>query len=244
MLRSFIIVAVGVAITGYISICAIIFGLVSPGENKIHRLARLWGKILLALSHTRVEVIGAQNVLTGKPQIFMSNHQSDFDIFIVLGYIPGQFRWIAKKELFKIPFFGKAMRNAGYIEIDRQDHEKAMKSLDIAAQKIRDGKSVMTFPEGTRSRDGNIKPFKQGMFHLAIQSGVPIVPVTIIGAHEIMPRRSLKISPGKVTMIIDQPIDVRPYTIENRAALIDRVRQTIENNYYRGREAGPSVQGT
>lgn len=221
----------GVVITGYFSACAIIFGLISPGDSKIHFLARIWAKIILVLSGTRVEVIGAENVLLGKPQIFMSNHQSDFDIFIVLGFIPGQFRWIAKKELFKIPVFGSAMRNAGYIEIDRQNHESALKSLDIAAQKIREGKSVMTFPEGTRSRDGIIKPFKQGMFHLAIKAGVPIVPVSIVGAGAIMRKRSLRINPGKVTMIIDKPIDVTGYTIEDRAQLIERVHNVIVKNY-------------
>ncbi|MFH1080326.1 MAG: lysophospholipid acyltransferase family protein [Pseudomonadota bacterium] len=237
MLRSMIILALGVVVTGYLSACCIIFGLISPGENKIHHIARIWAKILLLLSSTRVNVIGAENVRIGKPQIFMSNHQSDFDIFIVLGFIPGQFRWIAKKELFKIPIFGGAMRNAGYIEINRQDHEKALKSLDIAAQKIREGKSVMTFPEGTRSEDSVIKPFKQGMFHLAIKAGVPIVPVSIIGAGEIMPKRSLRINPGKVTIMIDKPIDVTGYTVENRALLIERVRNVIVNNCNRGAQS-------
>jgi 1-acyl-sn-glycerol-3-phosphate acyltransferase len=234
MLRSMIILILGVAITGYLSACAIIFGLISPGENKIHRIARIWAKVLLILSSTRVKVIGAENVLVGKPQIFMANHQSDFDIFIVLGFVPEQFRWIAKKELFKIPLFGKAMRNAGYIEIDRHNHAKALKSLDLAAAKIREGKSVMTFPEGTRSKDGTLKPFKQGMFHLAIKSGVPVVPVSIVGAGTIMPRRSLRINPGKVTMIFDKPIDVSGYSIENRAQLIERVRNVILSNYNRG----------
>ena len=238
MLRSVIILIIGIAITGYISVCAIIFSLISPGENKIHSLARLWAKILHIHSNTRVEVIGAENVLTAKPQIFMANHQSDFDILIVLGFVPGQFRWIAKKELFKIPLFGTAMRNAGYIEIDRHQHDKALKSLDIAAQKIREGKSVMTFPEGTRSKDGKIKPFKQGMFHLAIKSGVPIIPITIIGAGDIMPKRSLKINPGKITMIIDRPIDVNGYTIENRAVLIEQVKNVIEKNYDRATTVG------
>ncbi len=233
MLRSVIILILGVAITGYFSICAVIFSLISPGENKIHRLAQLWAKTLLILSNTRVTVMGAENVLTGKPQIFMANHQSDFDILIVLGFVPGQFRWIAKKELFKIPVFSMAMRNAGYIEIDRQQHEKALKSIDIAAQKVRDGKSVMTFPEGTRSKDGKIKPFKQGMFHLAIKAGVPIVPITIVGAGNIMPKRSLKINPGKVTMIIGEPIEVSGYTPENRVALIKRVTDVIVGNYDR-----------
>jgi len=233
MLRSMIILALGVAVTGCLSICCLIFGLISPGENKIHRIARIWAKTLLLLSNIRVEVMGAENVLAGKPQIFMSNHQSDVDILVVLGFIPGQFRWIAKKELFKIPVFGGAMRNAGYIEIDRQNHEKALKSLDLAAQKIREGKSVMTFPEGTRSKDGTIKPFKQGMFHLAIKSGVPIIPVCIVGAGAIMPKRSLRINPGKVTLIIDKPIDVAGYQAANRAELVERVRNVILNHYNR-----------
>jgi 1-acyl-sn-glycerol-3-phosphate acyltransferase len=234
MLRSMIILALGLAVTGYLSTCAIIFGLISPGENKIHHIARIWAKILLLLSNTRVAVIGEENVLAGKPQIFMSNHQSDIDILVVLGFVPGQFRWIAKKELFKIPVFGSAMRNAGYIEIDRQNHENALKSLDIAAQKIREGKSVMTFPEGTRSKDGTIKPFKQGMFHLAIKAGVPIVPVCIIGAGAIMSKRSLQINPGKVTLIIGKPIDVTGYHTGNRAELIERVRNVILEQYHRG----------
>jgi 1-acyl-sn-glycerol-3-phosphate acyltransferase len=191
--------------------------------------------MLLKLTSIRVNVIGRENVLMNRPQIFMANHQSDFDILIVLAYIPGQFRWIVKKELFKIPVFGKAMRNAGYIEIDRQNHEKALKSLEEAAQKIREGKSVVTFPEGTRSRDGKIKTFKQGMFHLAIQAGVPIVPISIIGAHEIMPKRSLKVRPGKITMIIDRPVDVSGYTVETRAQLIEEVRNIIIENFENGK---------
>ncbi len=190
------------------------------------------------ISNTKVEVIGTENILRGKPQVFMANHQSDFDILITLAYVPGQFRWIAKKELFAIPVFGQAMKSAGYIEIDRQNHEKAMQSLDLAALRIREGKSVMTFPEGTRSRDGEIKAFKQGTFYLAIQSGVPIVPISIIGSGDIMPKRSLKIKPGKIKLVIDKPIDVKGYTLENRQELIDRVRQIIIKNYDAYRDAG------
>jgi len=183
------------------------------------------------MSSVKVSVIGGENVLADKPQIFMANHQSDYDIFVVLGYIPSQFRWIAKKELFKIPMFGKAMRNAGYIEIDRQHHEKALRSLDEAAEKIRDGKSVMSFPEGTRSRDMTLKPFKQGAFHLAIQAGVPIIPISLVGTGLIMQKRSLQINPGNVIMVIDKPIETKDYTIETRHELIERVRSTILRNY-------------
>ncbi len=230
MIRSALLVVVAVAVTAFMSVCAFLFPIISPGENQVHKIANLWARMLLWLTSTRVDVIGRENVSMNRPQIFMANHQSDFDILIVLAHIPGQFRWIAKKELFKIPIFGKAMRNAGYIEIDRQNHEKALKSLDEAAQKIREGKSVVTFPEGTRSRDGKTRPFKQGMFHLAIRSGVPIVPISIIGASEIMPKRSLNVRPGRITMVIDRPVDVSGYTLETRGELIERIRDIIVGN--------------
>ncbi|NPU85298.1 MAG: 1-acyl-sn-glycerol-3-phosphate acyltransferase [Syntrophaceae bacterium] len=231
ILRSAILVSLGVAVTGFFSTCAVAFSLMSPGENKVHRLARMWSRTLLAMSSVKVRVIGGDNVLEDKPQIFMANHQSDYDIFVVLGHIPSQFRWIAKKELFKIPVFGKAMRNAGYIEIDRRHHEKALRSIDEAAEKIREGKSVMSFPEGTRSRDMTLKPFKQGAFHLAIQSGVPIIPISLVGTGRILPKRSLQINPGNVIMVIDKPIETKEYTIETRHELIERVRNTILRNY-------------
>lgn len=233
MLRSALLVTIGVAVTAYISLMCILIPLISPGEDKVHKIARLWAKIMLLISSTKVTVVGGANVLRKKPQVFMSNHLSDFDILVALAHIPGQFRWIAKKELFRIPIFGPAMRRAGYIEIDRQDHRRAMQSLDDAAEKIRQGRSVMTFPEGTRSKDGKMKPFKSGTFHLAIKSGAPIVPVTIIGTAEIMPKRSLRIRPGKVTLVIDRPIDVSEYTIENKDELVERVRSIISGNLAR-----------
>ena len=231
MMRSVLLVTLGIAITAFFSFWSVVFSFFANAENNVHKVARIWASILLKISNTKVRVIGSENVLRGKPQIFMANHQSDFDILISLAYIPGQFRWIAKKELFAIPVFGQAMKSAGYIEIDRQNHEKAMHSLDLAALRIREGKSVMTFPEGTRSRDGEIKAFKQGLFYLAIQSGVPIVPISIIGSGAIMPKRSLKVKPGKITLVIDKPISVKGYTLENRQELINKVRQVIMKNY-------------
>ena len=240
MIRSALIVTLGVAITGFISFWCIVISFIPNSKNRIHKIAKLWAKILLLMSNTKVEVVGVENILRGKPQIFMANHQSDFDILIVLAHIPGQFRWIAKKELFHIPIFGAAMKAAGYIEIDRHNHEKAIQNLDEAALRIREGKSVMSFPEGSRSRDGGVKPFKQGIFHLAIKSGVPIIPVSIVGSGGIMPKRSLKVTPGRVKLIIDKPIDVKNYTIENRHELIDQVRKVIIKNYDYWREAGSS----
>ena len=123
------------------------------------------------------------------------------------------------------------MRSAGYIEIDRNNREKALQSIDEAALRIWRGKSIMTFPEGTRSRDGEIKSFKQGTFYLAIKSGVPIVPVSIIGSGQIMPKRSLRISPGQIKLVIGEPIEVKNFDIEKRHELIEKVRNIIIKNY-------------
>jgi 1-acyl-sn-glycerol-3-phosphate acyltransferase len=231
MIRSALLVTLGVAITAFFSFWAVVFSFFANAENNVHKVANLWGKILLLICNTKVEIIGKENILRSKPQIFMANHQSDFDILIVLAHVPGQFRWLVKKELFNIPIFGAAMKGAGYIEIDRDNREKAMQSLDQAAISIRNGKSIMAFPEGTRSRYGEIKSFKQGTFYLAIKSGVPIVPISIIGSGDIMPKRSLKIKPGKIKLVIDKPIDVKNFTIESRQELITIVRNTIIKNY-------------
>jgi len=231
MVHSVLLVTLGVAITAFMSFWSVVFSIFPDADNKIHKVANLWAKILLLICNTKVKVIGEENLLRGKPQILMSNHQSDFDILISLAYIPVQFRWIAKKELFSIPVFGAAMRSAGYIEIDRSNREKALQSIDEAALRIRKGKSIMTFPEGTRSRDGEIKAFKQGTFYLAIKSGVPIVPVSIIGSGQIMQKRSLRIKPGQIKMVIGKPIEVNNFDIEKRHELIEIVRNEIIKNY-------------
>jgi len=238
MIRSVLLVTLGVGVTAFFSFWAVVFSFFRNAENNVHKVAAIWARLMLMISGTSVEVLGRENLLRGKPQIFMANHQSVFDILITLAYLPGQFRWIAKKELFAVPVFGQAMKSAGYIEIDRQNHEKALQSLELAALRIRQGKSVMTFPEGTRSRDGEIKTFKQGTFYLAIQSGAPIIPISIIGSGMIMPRRSLKIKPGKIRLVIGKPIDVSGYELEDRQELIRKVRDMIKDNYDHYRHAG------
>ena len=231
MIHSALLVTLGIAITAFMSFWSVVFSVFPGADNKIHKVARLWAKTLLLLCNTKVKVIGEENLLSWQPQILMANHQSDFDILISLAFIPVQFRWIAKKELFTIPVFGAAMRSAGYIEIDRSNREKAIRSIDEAALSIRRGKSIMTFPEGTRSRDGEINAFKQGPFHLAIKSGVPIIPVSIIGSGSIMPKRSLRIKPGQIKMVIGKPIEVVRFNLERRQELMEKVRNEIIKNY-------------
>jgi 1-acyl-sn-glycerol-3-phosphate acyltransferase len=236
MIHSALLVTLGVIITAFMSFWSVVFSIFPDADNKIHKVANLWARILLLICNTNVKVIGKENILYGKPQIFMANHQSDFDILIALAHIPVQFRWIAKKELFAIPVFSAAMRSAGYIEIDQNNREKALQSIEEAAMRIRRGKSIMTFPEGTRSRNGEIKSFKQGIFYLAIKSGVPIVPVSIIGSGRIMPKRSVRINPGQIKLVIGEPIEVKYFDIGKRHELIEKVRNTIIRNYNDGQE--------
>jgi 1-acyl-sn-glycerol-3-phosphate acyltransferase len=208
----------------------VVINIFSTAEKHGRRIGCLWAKLLLYISGVKIEIFGAENIGSGKPHMIMANHQSDFDILICMAGIPVDFIWTAKKELFRIPVFGKAMRAAGFIEIDRQDHEKAIKNLDRAAEKLREGISVAAFPEGTRSRDGRLLPFKAGMFYLAIQTGVPIVPVTIIGSGKIMSAKSWQVNRGEIIMVIGKPIDVSVYTIETRAELMEKVRDIIAGN--------------
>jgi 1-acyl-sn-glycerol-3-phosphate acyltransferase len=162
----------------------------------------------------------------------MSNHQSNFDIPVLLAYLKVQFRWLAKEELFKIPFFGYAMQRVGYISINRSDRRSAFLSLKRAAQIIRGGVSVLIFPEGTRSLDDQIRPFKKGGFILALDAGVPIVPVVIRGTRSIMPKERLRIRPGQVSLEILAPIDTTAYTRKSKEDLIAAVRRAICEGFY------------
>jgi 1-acyl-sn-glycerol-3-phosphate acyltransferase len=195
--------------------------------NPMHKIARLWGRSILIVSRIKVSVKGLSNIDPSKSYIYMSNHQSNFDIPVLLGYLKVQFRWLAKMELFKIPIFGHAMRKAGYISIDRNNRESAFESLKTAARKIKSGVSVLIFPEGTRSRDGKIRSFKKGGFVMAVDSGVPIVPIVLTGTSSIMTKGRFRINPGKVSMTIHQPIQTSVYTRETKEALMERVQRVI-----------------
>ena len=196
----------------------------------LHKIARLWGKSILVVSRIKVSVKGLANIDPSSPYIYMPNHQSNFDIPVLLGHLTVQFRWLAKMELFKIPIFGRAMRKAGYISIDRNDRESAFGSLEVAAKKIKSGVSVLIFPEGTRSRDGKIRSFKKGGFVMAVDAGVPIVPVVITGTRAIMSKDKFRIYPGHVSMVIHKPISTSTYTRETKEALMESVRCVICEN--------------
>jgi len=227
MIRSGFIIGWIVLTTAFFAILAIVVSFFTRTGNPVHIVARVWSQSILMGSRVHVGVRGLANIKPDKSYVYMANHQSNFDIPVLLGYLPVQFRWLAKAELFKIPVFGRAMLGAGYVEIDRFNRKSAFESIEKAAQRMKDGVSVMIFPEGTRSKDGSVQPFKKGGFVMAIQSGVPIIPVILRGTWPIMAKSSLRINPGDVEMEIGEPIDTSGYSMETKEELMDRVRDVI-----------------
>jgi 1-acyl-sn-glycerol-3-phosphate acyltransferase len=197
-------------------------------DNIIHRrIAIPWAKIFLKVCGVKVEVKGAENVNRDLPCIYMSNHQSYFDIFTLLAGLPADFKFIMKKSLMRIPLLGTTMRRAGYLSVDRRDRKSAIISMDAAAEKIRNGASILVFPEGTRSKDGHLQGFKKGGFHTAFKAGCNIVPIAILNSRDIVPKGSLRIKKGTIKMSIGRLIPVKDYSRENINDLITRTRETI-----------------
>ncbi len=213
---------------------AVIVSLFTRTGNPVHKVARIWARGILFVSRIKVTVNGLANIDPTQSYVYMSNHQSNFDIPVLLAYLPVQFRWLAKAELFKIPIFGRAMRGAGYVKIDRFNQEAAFESLNEAARKMKNGVSIMIFPEGTRSRDGNIRSFKKGGFIMALDAAAPIVPVVLKGTWTIMEKSSLRINTGEVSLNLKAPIATTDYTRENKDDLIKSVRAVISEGFEKG----------
>jgi 1-acyl-sn-glycerol-3-phosphate acyltransferase len=196
-----------------------------------HDYARLWGKIALLANRVKVEIDGIEHLNEKGPYIFMSNHQGYYDVFALLSHLPYQFKWLVKKELFSIPFLGWTMAAVGYISIDREGSRATVEAMNEAAQKIRDGMSVVIFPEGSRSPDGSVQPFKKGGFTLAIKSKAPIVPIAISGSRDIMPKDKLTATSGQIRILVDHPMDIQHCSLKDRDSLMERVRETILRNF-------------
>lgn len=230
MLRAYLFLAVFIPLTFLFAASAIVWTLFDSSGRFYAFHARLWARVALAMDGVKVTVLGAEHLPDG-PVIFMSNHQSNFDILALLAALPRRIYWIAKKELFDIPVFGPSMRRGGYIPLDRSDGRKALKSMDNAAGIIRTGKSVVMFPEGTRSKDCNLLPFKRGGFLLALRAGVPVIPVTINGSGRINPAGRIRLYRGNITITLHPPLTT-PQSMPKGAAetqLMEQVRSTISS---------------
>jgi 1-acyl-sn-glycerol-3-phosphate acyltransferase len=207
------------------------------GESVVWILRR-WIGWVLPTCGVRVVHEGTEHVDPRRSYVFMANHQSLFDTAVLIHTLPVSFRFVAKRELTRIPFFGWALAASDHVLIDRSHRERSVRSLRRAAERIRTGTSVIIFPEGTRSSTGELGEFKSGGFHLAIEAQVPILPVTVSGTRRITPKHSLRIESGVVKVVYGKPIETRGLELEERKALKDVVRRAIEQGFdpaYQGR---------
>jgi 1-acyl-sn-glycerol-3-phosphate acyltransferase len=202
--------------------------LLDPSGDRVLDLARAWSGWVTSFAGVKIEVDNRANLVADQPYVFVANHASSLDIWAMFLVIPRRIRMIAKKQLARIPLFGWGMWAGRFIFIDRQNGVAARRSIDQAGERIHNGESVLVFPEGTRTRDGSLGPFKKGSFHLAVKAGVPIVPVALRGTRELMPRGSILLRAGTVKAIVGEPIATQGLSDEERATLNERVRAIIE----------------
>lgn len=199
--------------------------LVTGNADLLYELGMIGARTAVRLAGIRIEVEGRERLDPKKTYVFMANHISNVDPPIVIPALPQRTSVLVKKELFRIPVLGRAMKLASLVPVDRSNRDAAIASMHRAAEVVRSGISMMIFPEGTRSYDGRLLPFKKGPFYLAIESGAPIVPVTILGTREIMPKRSRVIHPGTARLIFHPPI--HPEEFSDREELMEVVRDRI-----------------
>ena len=186
-----------------------------------------WARVLARLIPMRVRVEGREHVDPHQSYVLVSNHQSQCDILVLYGWLGIDFKWVMKKELRKVPGIGVACERLGHIFIDRFDHASALATLESAKTRIVDGTSVIFFPEGTRSRDGKLRPFKKGAFRMALDLGLPILPLTVTGTRDVLPTGTRDLMPGSVRLIIHPPVAVDGQGADSSAHLSAEVRDII-----------------
>lgn len=195
-----------------------------------HAIARKWAQSGLKMNGSSIHVTGLENVPDTGGVLFVANHQSNFDIPILIGHVPRDKGFIAKLELLKVPTFSRWMKYLGCIFIDRKDPRQSLTAINDAALQLKEGRSLVIFPEGTRSADGTVGPFKAGGLRLAIKAGVPIVPVTISGSKNIMPKGTSLIKSAIVKVIVSPPLMPEEYKGLDSNQISEKVRNIIISN--------------
>jgi 1-acyl-sn-glycerol-3-phosphate acyltransferase len=212
-----------------LSIFVIVASFFTTGKIVYDNVPRLWAKWIIRASGSRVQLYGLEHIAPGRPQIITANHASWFDVLVLAAYIPKRYRFIAKQELKRIPFFGRAWQAIGHIGIDRSDTQSAIESLDRAAKLVREDNScIIIFPEGTRSSSDEMLPFKKGAFVLALHTGLELVPTGIQGTREIMSKHSWRVAPGRIIVRFGRPVTTSVYGEGDRDVLMTRVRAEID----------------
>ena len=216
--------------TAFFATVAVILVFVTEPRTVARFSAIPWARLMAWITPMRVQVEGRENIDPDQSYVLVSNHQSQYDIFVLYGWLGIDFKWVMKKELRKVPGIGIACARLGHIFIDRFNRQEAIAALEGAKARIVDGTSVIFFPEGTRSRDGRLKPFKKGAFRMAVDLGLPILPLTVAGTRDVLPAGTSDLFPGSARLIIHPPVSVDGSTVEDCERISDEVRTVIASS--------------
>jgi len=207
--------------------CSMAASLFDPSGRSQHRMAQIWGKLLLAVTFIRVRVEGLEKLDQGGNYVSVANHTSYMDIPAILARLPHQFRFFAKTGLFRIPFLGWHLKRAGHLPVDRSNARNSLKSMSEGARMVAErGISVLLFPEGGRTAEG-LRPFKEGAAYIAIKAGVPVAPMAIVGMRPLLPMGSIHLRAGGVVLRIGNPIPTVGLKLRDREALTERLREEV-----------------
>lgn len=228
MFRTILTILAGLAATLVLAPVVIAVALVDSHAPLVDRLIRLWGRIFVLTSGADLSVEGLEKLDPAKRYVLVPNHASYLDIPCLLTALDTQpIRFMAKASLFKVPILGWGMLAAGFIPIDRNRSSKGKASFDLAVRRIRGGNTIVIFPEGGRSHERTMKPFKHGAFLLAMKSGLPLVPIAIRGTYDVLPASTLILSPGQVKIVVGDPVDVSELSVKQKDELVQSTRASI-----------------
>jgi 1-acyl-sn-glycerol-3-phosphate acyltransferase len=226
MIRALFVTSLTLAFLVLVGPPVLIYTVVTGSSDALYRIGVWACGMVVRLSGARLEVEGREKIPSDRAVVFMPNHQGNCDPPALLTLLPPVLV-MAKKEFFRIPILGQAMRLRRFIPVDRQNREQAIQAVNNAVKAVRAGQSFLIFPEGTRSRDGRLQPLKKGAFVLAMTAGAPIVPISVSGSSKIMRKGEFGIHPGRVRVVIHDPISTEGCTLEDRERLMEEVRQAI-----------------
>jgi 1-acyl-sn-glycerol-3-phosphate acyltransferase len=207
---------------------ALLASLVDKKGNVQHRIARVWARGCIWSSGAKLRVLGAENLRKHAVAVYASNHTSYMDTPVIFSSLPFQFRILARKELWPIPFIGWYLNRSGQIQIDTGNPRASLSSLGVGAKALRAGMSLFVFPEGGRTSDGELRPFLSGAAYLAIRAQVPLVPIALSGVYELLPIHTRHFYPGEITLSVGEPIETTGMTLRQAEELTGRLRGAIE----------------
>lgn len=226
MIRAFLVTLVTMFYVLILGLPMLIYAVLTGNTDPLYATGTRGARMAVWLAGVRLEIHGLDKIPPHRAVVFMANHQSNCDPPAVVGVLPPVLV-IAKKEFFRIPILGRAVRMRGFIPVDRKNREQALVAIEKGVLALKAGKSFLVYPEGTRSPDGRLQSFKKGVFLMAIQAGAPIVPISVSGGNKIMPKGEFVIRPGWVRITFHEPVPTEGFSVADRQVIIERVRQAI-----------------